>query len=471
MHEKQGEDVHMASIEHRGNGKWRIGVQMPSNAGKYSRRWVRRTITLPPGLTDAEQRRRLEIEAMRLEVDVADGTATPDAPYGTSAPAAAPPAYSHAPSALPTYPHTPSAPPAYPQTSAPTPTPTPLPTVAPPISPSDMTVRQLYDIWMTTHVQPTLKPSTVANYRYFGEQMLRDIGDMPINALTPAYLQSYMATLSQRVRRSTASAPDPAARTPISARTLQHYYDTLSYMLAAGVRMQLLYYNPMERVVRPRAPKRMPTAIDDEHAVALLRELTRTAKPMLTVSVLLALMCGLRLGEVCALTWDDIDLSSGRMTISRALYQTPASGPVIQSPKSSSSMRVIELPPALIGVLRDLRTAYTNTARILGQRWRGNGRIICGWDGTPVYHDTPSKWWSHWARAHGYAGVRYHDLRHTHACILLTAGIDVASVAQHMGHSSPETTLRHYADAMSARDHASAQVMQSVLTDALPSRD
>lgn len=183
---------------------------------------------------------------------------------------------------------------------------------------------------MSTHVIPNCKPSTIANYRYFAEKMLCDIGSMELNACTPAYLKGYMAKLAKLSKRTTRSQPDTGAPcSPISARTLQHYYDTLSYMMGEDVRMQLLYYNPMDRVTRPKSPRRRPTAIDDAHAVELLRELTETAKPMLTVSVLLALMCGLRLGEACALTWSDIDLSAGRMTISRAAYYTAEAGSVI----------------------------------------------------------------------------------------------------------------------------------------------
>ena len=427
---------------------------MPSNAGRYARRWVRRTITLPPGLSEAEQRRRIEVEAKRLEVDVADGIATPDAPNGTS---------SSAPGSA-----APLQPAPFPG-ARPSAVPGALPTATVPVCPSDITVQQLYDIWMTTHVIPNCKPSTAANYAYFGSALMRDLGPLPLNTCTPAYIKAYMAHLATLPKRSTRSQPDdgePAE--PISARTLQHYYDTLRYMMGEGVRMQLLYYNPMDNVTRPKAPRRRPTAIDDAHAVALLRELTETAKPMLTVSVLLAVLCGLRLGEACALTWDDIDMDGERMTISRAETYTAASGSRIQTPKTDSSVRTIDLPPALVALLRELRASYDATARAMGSRWRGDGRILCNWDGTPVHHDTPSNWWRDWARAHGYEGVRYHDLRHTHACLLLAAGIDVASVAAHMGHSSPETTLRHYADAVHQRDQASVNVMQSVLTDALP---
>lgn len=438
----------MATIERRGPNSWRIGVQLPSAAGVNSRRWVRRTITLPPGLSASEQQRQLGIEAMRLEVDVADGRATPSQPYGPDTP---------------------------PTTRAATPQPprqTPpachngVPTVSAPICPGDTTIQQLYDIWMQDHVRVHCKPKTISDYEYIMQRMLPDLGPMRVNDCTPAFLTHYMAQIAREPRRANRRGVNPDV--PVSARTLAHYYDTLSYMLSECVRMQLIYYNPIALVRKPRAPRRRPTAISDEQAVALLRELTETAQPMLIIAVMLALICGLRLGEVCALTTADIEWRRGRVRISRNLVYIPNTGAILQTPKTDDSIRTIDIPNDLMELLRELRRSQEQAARILGRRWRGDGRLITSWDGTPVNHDTPSRWWRRWADQHGYQGVRYHDLRHTHACILLSSGIDVASVAARMGHSTPETTLRYYADAIAPRDNASADIMQTIMDSALP---
>ena len=67
-----------------------------------------------------------------------------------------------------------------------------------------------------------------------------------------------------------------------------------------------------------------------------------------------------------------------------------------------------------------------------------------------MHHDTPSKWFRRFADAHGFQGVRFHDLRHTHATILLANNIGVVAVAHRMGHDDPSVTLRTYAHALTA---------------------
>lgn len=180
----------------------------------------------------------------------------------------------------------------------------------------------------------------------------------------------------------------------------------------------------------------------------------------------LALLCGLRLGEIGALTLDDIDWKNGRIDISRALKYTSATGQYIAEPKTDTSERVIDLPAGMMTILQVIRDYQVETAALLGDRWRGTGRILINFDGTPVHHDTPSKQWRRFADRNGYAGVRFHDLRHSHATILLADNIDVVAVAHRLGHASPDTTLRYYAHAIHRRDVASAQSMQSLLARA-----
>jgi integrase len=99
----------------------------------------------------------------------------------------------------------------------------------------------------------------------------------------------------------------------------------------------------------------------------------------------------------------------------------------------------------------------------MGGRWRGVGRIVCNWDGTPMHHDTPSKQFRAFADKHGFEGVRFHDLRHTHATLLFASNIDAVAVATRLGHAKADTTLRIYAHALKRRDEDSAQAMQTFL--------
>ena len=110
-------------------------------------------------------------------------------------------------------------------------------------------------------------------------------------------------------------------------------------------------------------------------------------------------------------------------------------------------------------------------SRLLGDRWRGIGRIVCNWDGAPVHHDTPSKWFRKFADANGFTGVRFHDLRHTHATLLFADNIDAVAVASRLGHDDASTTLRIYAHAIRTRDLESAAAMQRLYDAAMSQPD
>lgn len=450
----------MATIESRGPNRWRIGVRMPTSAGAQARLWVRRTIELPPGLTQAQQNEKLRIEAMRLEVDVADGRATPDNPY-----------------ALPDN-EQPAQPTRIAKRAATEWTSSQIVTVprGSVICPDpNATVRQLYELWMHDHVIPNCSPVTASGYRYlFESRLLPEIGETRVNDLTPLYLTRVFNDIADSPRISKSLPPEQRVRVSdraipqrptgkLSARSVRDYYDVLNYMLDQAVTWDLIYYNPLSKVPRPKVRKKRLKVIDDDQAVELLRQLADHPNMYFRAAVLLALLCGLRLGEVGALRLTDIDWEECRIDISRALKYTRETGQFVDAPKTDSSMRIVDLPAGMMVVLHEIRDYQVETAKLLGPRWRGDGRIIAAFDGTPLHHDTPSHQWRKFADSHGYQGVRFHDLRHSHATMLLSNNIDVVAVAARLGHSTPDTTLRYYAHAVQKRDLASAQAMQNLI--------
>jgi integrase len=121
----------------------------------------------------------------------------------------------------------------------------------------------------------------------------------------------------------------------------------------------------------------------------------------------------------------------------------------------------------MMALLYETRKYHQEMAQLLGDRWRGEGRIVCNWDGTPMHHDTPSKQFRKFADAHGFEGVRFHDLRHTHATLLFANNIDAVAVASRLGHEDASTTLKVYAHAIRRRDRDSAEAMQRLIDIAL----
>ena len=362
----------MGTIEKRGPFSFRIGVQVRLPDGSWE--WIRDTIHVSPDLSARAARKQAEMALARLEADVYEGKRKPDA--------------------------------------------------------KATTLRAFSAIWIENHVRPNCSPVTLKNYQHFlASRILPALGDVPLRKLTPLMITEWLTQLRSDARRTTLLPDDQLARPrradetanlisdekrarPLSGRTVQHYYDTLSTMLDYAVQWDFLAKNPMEKVTRPRAKKARVHYLTEEQAVQLLRCLHDEPNMCYRSAILLALLCGLRLGEVCELKLSDVDWENGTIDISRALKYTPEMGNFVDDPKTDASSRLIALPPGMMTVLHETR-AYQAEARAMAPSvWRGEGWIIHRWDGGQVNHDTPSKWFRKFADAHGFEGVRFHDLRH-----------------------------------------------------------
>ena len=157
----------------------------------------------------------------------------------------------------------------------------------------------------------------------------------------------------------------------LSARTVQHYYDTLEAMLEKAVQWDLLKKNPMDKVDRPIARKKKVNYLTEERAVELLRCLHDEPNMCYRAALLLALLCGLRLGEVGALRLSDVDWVHGTIDISHALKYTPQAGNFEGAPKSEAGERLISLPASMMAVLHETREYQRDAKAWAGDVWVG----------------------------------------------------------------------------------------------------
>jgi len=157
-----------------------------------------------------------------------------------------------------------------------------------------------------------------------------------------------------------------------------------------------------------------------------------------------AIFTGMRRGELLGLKWEDIDWLNRKIHVKRSLYKT-----TFQTPKSKHSKRAIDIGPRLIDVLKNHRAKQNETRLKVGEGWSNNDLVFSQNDGTPldgdnVYHrDLKAVLKKAELRA-----IRIHDLRHTFASILISAGHSPKYIMNQMGHSSVKTTLDLYAHLM-----------------------
>lgn len=405
----------MGNVEKRGKNSWRVGEQVNGE-------WIRRTVKFSEEWTEARQRKAAEVELAKLIVDIDAGIAVPS---------------------------------------------------------KKMTVRKFSEMYMNEYITPdTSENHRSTSQHYLDKHILPKLGDIRLDHLTSMEITKFLNELkvtprstSRKEKRKTQPSPAELKRYAVpsgeikvlSVNTVYHYYQFLKAMLTKAMKWGMLANNPIEKVDPPKKKKPKPGYLTEDQAIDFLRKISQEDRREVRAAFLLALLCGLRLGEVGALRLTDIDWEKRTIDIARASKYTPKRGSFEGAPKSEAGARLITLPDGIMPVLEEIKDYQETTAAQIGDRWHGYGVIVSDWDGSPFHHDTPSKWFRDFADANGFDGVTFQQLRHTHATLLLANNIDVVSVANRLGHGDAKVTLQVYAHALRKRDEDAANAMQRII--------
>ncbi len=189
--------------------------------------------------------------------------------------------------------------------------------------------------------------------------------------------------------------------------------------------------------------------------------------------VRLAVMSGLRRGELCGLRWSDVDLAQGTVTVRQAITVVDGK-PVLGDVKTKRSRRVVDIDTATVAELRAWRKEQLLERMLVGSAWTETGLVFTTPLGGGVHPDSlsqgfdrlvvPRRRMSDAERQRLPIRIRFHDLRHTHASQLLAAGVNVKVVSERLGHASVAFTLDTYAHLMPGQQ-AQAAAAAAALVD------
>ncbi|MDN5363970.1 MAG: hypothetical protein PWQ91_1031 [Eubacteriales bacterium] len=281
------------------------------------------------------------------------------------------------------------------------------------IEPAKQTVGEYMEHWLQIHA-PNLSPRT---YRRYSEAIrlyiTPNIGSIPLSKLKPLHIQE----LYQK------------AGSKVSPATVLYVHRVLHIALKQAVKWQILPNNPCEAVDPPK-PKRPQVQVLTEEEVKKL--LLAVEGDVIFLPVYLAIVTGMRRGEICGLKWADIDLEGGVIHVQRTLQQI--NGTLIEKPtKTEKSNRSIALSKAMVEVLKKHKRKQIQEKLILGSAYLDNG-FVCAWpDGRPLLPDYISRKFAQIVRKIGIKKIRFHDLRHTHATLLLKQGVHPKIVSERRG--------------------------------------
>jgi integrase len=179
--------------------------------------------------------------------------------------------------------------------------------------------------------------------------------------------------------------------------------------------------------------------------------------------VALALATGMRRGELLGLQWGDVDLDAGTLRVERSLEETKA-GLRLKPPKTKRGRRTVTLDEKTVATMRAHKVKMLEVRLALGQGNIATETLVFGTiEGEPMRPRNLSKAWWRVVRAKGLPQVSFHSLRHSHASLLIRAGLDILPISRRLGHSKAAITLDRYGHLIGGADEAAALAIGRLL--------
>lgn len=224
---------------------------------------------------------------------------------------------------------------------------------------------------------------------------------------------------------------------------------------------EILKSNPFdsESVMAPRAQKTKMKTWSEEHIKIFLNAVRGHVMYLVTV---LAVTCGLRRGEILGLQWEDVDFINKRLNIVNSLVHVN-NELILQDTKTSGSRRSVALPTIAIEALKEQKSRQDFYRSKLGEGNYIESDYVCTWeDGRPIPPKYVNKKMSRIYKKLDIPKIRFHDLRHTHATLLLKSNVNIKVIQERLGHSRVSITLDTYSHLTDDMQKEAADTMDSL---------
>jgi integrase len=296
---------------------------------------------------------------------------------------------------------------------------------------SSCTLRDFVQERWLPEVLPTLKYSTQQHYQYITKlHLIPAFGDSPLRLISREAAQRFLATKLQ---------------SGLSWKTVKHVRTIFGTILTAAEGWNLIQTNPVRKTRMPRRPRCERPTIALESVSQLLQTL---AEPSRSLAWLLVLT-GLRVGELLALRWQDVDLEAGFLRVRQTVYEGH-----FDEPKSRSSARTVPLSSKVIEILSRRKPAVLDPTRL----------IFATASNTPLSRrNLLNRQLRPTSMGLGLVGINWHWLRHANATLHDSVGTPLGTVQALLGHSSPEITRATYIHSVPADAKNAVEKVQSLL--------
>jgi len=302
-------------------------------------------------------------------------------------------------------------------------------------------VKHYLEQWLEQVHKPSIRVGSYVTYQsVLNTHVYPAIGHIQLQKLTPQQLQAFYASMTDE---------------GLSAKTVHLIHAVLHKALDHAIEWGMVTRNITNSVSLPRKTRYEIKPLTGEQCQKLLQVARgHQFEGLLTVAT------GMRRGELLALRWQDVDLERKTLQVRRAVDQLPHRGYIENEPKTARGIRQIELPQFVIDALKKQRAYQSEQRQKAGEKWEDHNLVFTNAHGKYI---PPKLLWKKYKALLAEAqlpNIRFHDLRHSAATLMLTMGVHPKVVQELLGHSQISMTLDIYShvlpsmhrDAMSKLD-------------------
>jgi integrase len=289
-----------------------------------------------------------------------------------------------------------------------------------------VTLREFVERWLDAK-EHTVRPATFRRYSdLMRKHVLPMLGSVRLTKLGTPHLQRLYAELLE---------------SGLSPTTVHHIHVTLHGALKQALRWGMIDRNSTELIDPPRRtqPETQTWSLEESQMVLAAGDQTN-----LGALWRLALLTGMRRGEILGLKWEDIDFKSGTLSVRRTLSRGRGGTWELGQPKTAAGRRSIALPADCIDALKRHRVQQAEVQLRLGPLWEDHGFVFTGHTGRLLHINSLDAQFRKLIETAGVPRIRFHDLRHTSATLMLLIGEHPKIVQERLGHSDISMTLNRY---------------------------
>lgn len=249
----------------------------------------------------------------------------------------------------------------------------------------------------------------------------------------------------------------------LSSVTVREHHRIIGSILESARRRKVISSNPARDVEKlPKAQKKEACFLDEKEAREVVNALS-SAPLKWRCAVMLLAQSGMRRGELCGLTWDDIDFENHVVHIRKAHGYLPEMGIYEKETKNASSERVVKLPPEMFALLKEYRAWQAGEQFKSGNLWHLSNKVFTQINGKPIHPSSITQWVAKFRESNKLPYFSPHTLRHTSATLLIMQGVPVKAVSSRLGHASQNTTNKIYSHSIKTVDAIASDILGDIL--------